>query len=157
MPVETLPESSPLARTPRLQGSAMLPFYISKLFGTQFKTHGFAIAGEEGIRLVFRDEDDDTDESGDESRSVLVTWENFHGLEARKGFIKDSATIHVASTEGLHDLPGLSERQVALEVQKRDRQQLETFQREVEDFRTGCRSNDVDEVLDDVRDFLDRI
>ena len=46
---------------------------------------------------------------------------------------------------------------IELDVEKRHRDKLQQFETRVQDYQTGARSDDVDDVLDDVRDFLDRI
>ena len=134
----------------------MLPFQITRLWGLKNKTYGFALVDERGIRLVFRDAADIQAEPEEDAESLQIDWDNFVGMEPKRGFLSDSLTIEVRVVPG--DSPDASDdNMIQLELQKRDRDRLDRFERDVDDYRTGRKKDDVDEVLDDVRDLLDRM
>ncbi len=134
----------------------MLPFYISRLWGLQSKTHGFALVNEQGIRLVFRDAADIVATPDEEAESLYIDWNNFVGMQAKRGFWKDSLTLEVdAIPSGSPD--GGDDNLIELELQKRDRDRLDRFEHNVEEYRSGRKKDNVDDVLDDVRNLLDRM
>ena len=134
----------------------MLPFHISGMLGLKSKTHGVALVDEEGIRLVFRDAADIEKEPDDEAESLHITWDNLVNWDAKRGLISDQINFEVRVPLG--DEPdGKNDNSIELELQKRDRDKLDRFEKLVKEYRSGQRKDDVDEVLDDVRDLLDRM
>ncbi len=55
----------------------MLPFYISKLFGTLFESHGYAIVKKSGIKLAFGSGKEEIRLLDADVKEVLIDWENF--------------------------------------------------------------------------------
>ena len=134
----------------------MLPFQITGMLGFQSKTHGFVLVNEEGIRLVFREADDIKKAWDDEAEFLLIKWDNLAGIKVVRGLISDELKISVKVMIG--DEPdGKNDNVIELELQKRDRDKLDRFEKHVKDYQSGKRKDDVDDVLDDVRDMLDRM
>lgn len=134
----------------------MLPFQITRMLGLKSKTHGYALVNEHGIRLVFREADDIKKAWDDEAEFLQVDWDNFAGMDVVRGIISDELKIKVLVMIG--DEPdGKNDNIIHLELQKRDREALDRFEKQVKDYRSGKRKDDVDDVLDDVRDMLDRM
>ena len=134
----------------------MLPFHITRMFGFKSKTHGYALVNEEGIRLVFRDAADIKKEADEDAESRLITWDNLASWEAKRGLISDELRIQVHVMFG-DDPDGKNDNVIELELQKRDRDKLDRFEKHVKEYQSGERKDDVDDVLDDVRDLLDRM
>ena len=134
----------------------MLPFHISKMLGFKSKTHGFALVSEEGIRLVFREADDIKKAPDEDADSMLIKWDNLDAWEAERGLISDEFRIKVHVMIG-DDPDGKNDNVIQLELSKRDREKLERFEKHVKEYQAGQRNDDVDDVLDDVRDLLDRM
>ena len=134
----------------------MLPFQITRMFGLKSKTHGFALVSEAGIQLVFRDAADIKQQPDEEADCLVIQWDNLARIEAKRGLLSDELVIEVHVMVG-QDPDGRGDKIIHLEVQKRDREKLDRFEKNVKDYQTGQRQDDVDEVLDDVRDFLDQI
>ena len=63
-------------------------------------------------------------------------------------------TLRVKSTDPLQALSEFADAEMTLETRRQDRDALDKFEREVADYRAGRRSEDVDDMLDDIRDFL---
>ena len=133
-----------------------LPFHISKLFGLKRKTHGFALVNETGIRLVFRDADEIAQAPDEDAESQMITWDNLASMEITRGLVSDEVKLSVHVMFG-EDPDGKNDSMIELELQKRDRPALDQFEKRVKEYRSGQRKDDVDEVLDDVRDLLDRM
>lgn len=137
----------------------MLPFKVSKLFGTVAKVHGMAIANAEGLRLVFHERSKKPVGLFEaQVESVMITWSNLADLTVDLGLLADEVIIKVRSLEGLgDDLPGLEENEVRLETLRRERDKLEVFQSQVVEYRSGKTDEDVDEFLNDLDEFIDRM
>lgn len=134
----------------------MLPFYISTLLGLKSKTHGFALATQAGIRLVFREASEIEEAPDQDAESLMIEWANLASWQAQHGLIADAFKIKVHSVVG--DEPdGKNDNVIELEIQKRDRAKLDRFAKLVEEYVSGSRKDDTDDVLDDVRDLLDRM
>ena len=133
----------------------MLQFHISRLFGTRFKTHGVAIANEDGLRLVFREGDAPPKLFDKEIRAVLVGWDNFAGLEVKRGFFGTKLILSVQSAARLEGVPGLAENSLELEIHRSRVEDIEPFQRRVKEYQSGKVDEDIDDFVDDVRDLLD--
>ena len=135
----------------------MLPFKVSKLFGTIAKVHGMAIANDEGLRLVFHEQPKKPVGVFEAKlESVLIAWDNLANFHVDLGLLADEVVITVQSLEGLDsDLPGLEDKDVRLETYKRERDKLEAFQKDVAAYRSGKADEDVDEFLDELDRFID--
>lgn len=134
----------------------MLQFRVTHLFGTITKIDGMALASEDGIRLAFH-QPDGTERANRlefDVQEVLIDWSNLDSLTVDTGLLADQVIIRVKSTEPLRDLPDLSDNDVTLETRRTDRDVLKEFEKAVADYRSGRRKDDVDDLLDDVRDFL---
>ena len=77
-------------------------------------------------------------------------------MEIERGYLQDGLTLYLHRAVG-NEPDGANDQQIKLELARRDRPQLERFERHVQGYQSGRRRDDVDDVLDDVRDFLDRI
>ncbi len=133
----------------------MLPFRLSQLFGIVIKIQGMAIANETGIELAFQEAEDQPRNVLDaQVKSVSIPWDNLQELQCRKGLLSDQVVLRVKSVEGLVKLPGVKDRALTLEVNKDDRDALKAFAEAVAEYRAGQRHDNVDALLDDVRDFL---
>ena len=158
-------KSSVSATTAQSQsGAAMLQFHLNKFFGLKFRTHGMAIPGEDGLRLVFRHGDAPAKLFDEEIQSVLVDWDNFSGMEVEKGFLSGTKVIlKVKSADWLHELPGASEHsdsgvtttEVELRIHKTNLDDIPAFETKVAEYRSGVIDEDIDEFIDEVRDMLD--
>lgn len=134
----------------------MLPFHISGMLGLSSKTHGMALVSEKGIQLVFRDAADIESKPDEEAESLLIAWRNIVSWRASRGIMSDQLTIQVQHPIG--DEPdGKNDNVIELELQKKDREELDRFDRLAKEYQSGKRKDDVDDVLDDVRDLLDRM
>lgn len=131
----------------------MLPFQITRMMGLKSKTHGFALVNERGIQLVFRDAVDIENSPDDEADSIMIEWDNLVRWEAKRGFLSDQLVIEVHVMVG-DEIDGRNDNVLELELQKRDRDRLDRFEKHVKDYQSGARRDDVDDVLDDVRDML---
>lgn len=132
----------------------MLPFHISRLF--QSKTHGFALVNEEGIKLVFREAEQISAEPDAEADSLMIPWSNLARWEAKRGLITDQFIMEVHRPVG--DEPdGKNDKVLELDLHKRERERLDEFEKQVKAYQSGELRDDVDDVLDDVRDLLDNM
>lgn len=132
----------------------MLQFHLNNFFGTKFKTHGVAIPKEEGIQLVFHEGDEPTRIFEKEIHSILIEWGNFAGITTKKGMFSSSVILSVVSPAALGDFAGLKESDVKLKVHRSNVEDIPSFMRAVEQYRSGKNDEDVDDFVDDVRDFL---
>lgn len=133
-----------------------LPFHISGMLGFTSKTHGYALVSEKGIQLVFRTAEDIQNAPEEEAESQMITWDNLANFELKQGIMGDTLKLGVHVMFG-DDPDGKNDNVIQLELAKRDRELSERFEKIVKDYRTGERKDDVDDVLDDVRDMLDRM
>ena len=134
----------------------MLPFHITQMLGFQSKTHGIALVNEKGIKLVFRDAREIAAKPDADADAIMIEWDNVAGLEFKRGIMADG--LHIKVFAMLGDEPdGKNDNVIQLEVPKRNREQLDRFEKLVKEYQTGKRKDDVDDVLDDVRDLLDRM
>ena len=92
----------------------------------------------------------------EEADFMIIKWDNLAQLKAKRGLLSDELTIEVHVMVG-DDPDGSGDKLIQLELQKRDRDKLDQFEKHVKEYQSGQRKDDVDDVLDDVRDFLDGI
>ena len=142
----------------------MLQFHLNKFFGMKFRTHGMAIPSEEGLKIVFRHGAAPAKLFAKDIQSVLVTWDNFAGMEVVKSFLSGTKVVlQVKSAAWLKELPGAASHRDAdsatteleLRVHKSNLEDLPAFESEVAAYRSGKVDEDVDDFIDDVRDMLD--
>ncbi len=134
----------------------MLPFHVSGMFGLKSKTHGIALVNEQGIKLVFRDAAELKEDPDEDAESMVIAWDNLASWKADRGLIADGIKFHVRVMIG--DEPdGKNDNVIELEVSRLNREKLDRFEKLVKDYQSGHRKDDVDDVLDDVRDMLDRM
>lgn len=133
-----------------------LPFHISGMFGLKSKTHGFALVSEKGIQLVFRDAEDISSTPDEQAESRMITWDNLASFKVIRGLVSDELKLGVHVMFG-DDPDGKNDNIIELELPKRDREKLDRFEKLVKEYENGQRKDDVDDVLDDVRDMLDRM
>lgn len=133
-----------------------LPFHISGMLGFTSKTHGYALVSEQGIQLVFRGAEEIEKAPDEDADSRMITWDNLAKFEAKRGIMADGLKLGVYVMFG-DDPDGKNDNVIQLELAKRDRELLDQFERVVKEYRNGTRKDDVDDVLDDVRDLLDRM
>jgi hypothetical protein len=132
----------------------MLPFHISRMLGLKSKTYGFALVSEAGIRLVFRDAAEIKKTPDEDADSLMIEWDNVASWEAKRGILSDEFNITVHEMVG-DDPDGQPDNVIQLELQKRHREKLDRFEKLVKEYQSGQRKDDVDDVLDDVRDLLE--
>ncbi len=134
----------------------MLQFRVSQLFGIVTKIHGMALASEEGIRLAFHQPEDAKNKRllDVEVRDVVIAWDNLASIKFDKGLLSDSVIIQVKSQEPLSALPGITKNEVTLETRRHDREAFKKFEHSVAEYQAGRRQDNVDEMLDDIQDFL---
>ncbi len=134
----------------------MLPFQITRMFGLKSKTHGFALVNGQGIKLVFKDAVDISKTPDDDASSIMIEWNNLAKWEAKRGYLSDQFIIEVHAMVG-DELDGRNDCVLELELQKRDRDSLDRFEKHIKEYQSGERKDDVDDVLDDVQDMLDNM
>ena len=132
----------------------MLPFHVDRLFGTNLDAAGVAIPKEKGLTLAFHQGDVPKVLLDAKTETVTIDWNNLVDLKINKGILGNQLVIEVDSTEAIRDIPGASETIVRLDLHKRDREEIDGFLKEVQDFRAGKKADDVEAMIDDIRDFL---
>lgn len=132
----------------------MLQFHLTNFFGTKFKTHGIAIPKEEGLQLVFRDGQAPAKLFDEDIQSILIDWKNFQGMQIKKGLFGTVVNVTVISANALGDFPAIEQDTITLKIHRSNVQDFEPFERAVNEYRTGRIDEDVDDFVDDVRDFL---
>ena len=136
--------------------TTMLHFHISSFFGAGFKSHGVAIPREDGITLVFRDNEEEVAILDTQTSKVTIGWKQLAALECTRGFFAHEVCLEVTSLGALQEIPGLKENKITLEIQKRDATDLDQFEEDVRAYRSGQKTDPVDDDLDEIRDFLNR-
>ncbi len=133
----------------------MLQFRLSRLFGIVIEIQGMAIVNQEGIRLAFQDADNQNQHFLDaDVQAVLISWDNLADFACDYGMLSDEVRLRVRSIDELQQLPGIQDHELSLEIRKSDRDKLKDFEKAVVEYRSGLRQDNVDEMLDDIRDFL---
>ena len=135
----------------------MLQFHVTRLFGLKFKTHGVAIPQQDGIRLVFREGEAKGPRLFDkEIQSILIQWDNLTDVSVERGFFGTRLKLSIKAPDKITELPGWDDSHVELRIHRSHVDDIEPFERSVAAYRSGRVDEDVDEFIDDVRDFLDR-
>lgn len=134
----------------------MLPFQITRMFGLQSKTHGYALVSERGIQLVFRSAASINAQPDEVADSIMIEWSNLKHWKATRGYLADQLVLEVHVMIG-EEPDGKNDNRLELDLQKRDREQLDRFEKHIQEYQSGKRKDDVEDVLDDVRNMLDNM
>lgn len=130
----------------------MLPFHVTNFFGTNVQLTGVAIPKQDGLHICVHKGDVPTSLFDAKTKTWVIPWANIKELNVKESMFGDSLTIRVNST--IDGLPGAKSDLAKLVVHKRDRQRHDSFRREVEECRSGKPDQNVEGMIDDVRDFL---
>ena len=130
----------------------MLPFHVSNFFGNDVKLTGVAIPKPDGLHLCIHEGDVPVDLFDAKTKSIVIEWTNLQEISVKESMLGDSLSIHVHST--IKGLTGAKNHRAKLDLHKRDRDRYDEFRQEVEHFRSGKPQEDVDGMIDDIRDFL---
>jgi hypothetical protein len=133
----------------------MVPFHTTRLFGWSVTADGIAMVNGQGVQLAFQRPDENQELRDANIRTLEIPWESLQSLECDYGVLSDSIRLSVRSSSALQGLPGADEQHVELTVHKQHRDQLKDFERRLREYQSGNRRDDTDELLDDVRDFLE--
>ena len=133
----------------------MLPFYVDKFFSADIE--GTALPQAEGLKLVFHAPQEDQNIFEAEIEEVLVTWDNLANVEIKRGIFSSAVTLTLKSAAAFPRMLQTKDLLLALTIRKRDKEKLDRFENELTGFRSGELTNDTDEFIDDMRDFLDRM
>ena len=133
----------------------MLQFHVNRLFGLKFKTHGVAVPQPEGLQLVFREGVAERPKIMDqEIKSVMLRWGNIAELKVAKGFLSTELHVRLVDPSRVEELPGLEDATMELQIHRSNLDQIEPFERKVQQMRAGAADADVDAFVDEMRDFL---
>ena len=133
----------------------MLPFHVDKFFSADIE--GTALPQAKGLKLVFHAPEEDQNLFEAEIEEVLVVWENLANVEIKRGIFGAVITLQVKSASPFPRMLQPKDLRLALNIRKRDKEKLDRFEKELAGFRSGELSDDTDEFIDDMRDFLDRM
>ena len=132
----------------------MIQFRVSRLFGLRVDADGMLIPGEQGLQLVFHRPDGDQGLLDANIQTVTIPWGDLESWEVDYGLLGDRVSLRVTSVECLRDLPGVDDCQVDLVIHKQQREALKDFEQRAREYEIGNRVDNVDEMIDEIRDFL---
>jgi len=132
----------------------MLHFHVSHFFGVGFKSHGVVIPSQDGLTLVFRENEQDVALLNTETSKIRIGWDNLAKVDCSRGFFEHEVNLEVIALAAMDEIPGLKKNTICLEIRKQDSEALDRFEVEIEEFRSGRRKDSSDDDLDDIRDFL---
>ncbi|MCA9166668.1 MAG: hypothetical protein KDB23_03330 [Planctomycetales bacterium] len=132
----------------------MVPFRISRLFGLRVTVDGMLLVNAQGLKLVFKEPKRDDTLRDQQIEQVELTWADLKQVVCDFGMLNDEVVLEVNPTANVVRLPGVSENRVSLSVRKQHREELKELEKRIDEYRRGTRRDDVDDLLDDVRDFL---
>ena len=132
----------------------MVPFRISRLFGLRVTVDGMLLVNAQGLKLVFKEPKRDDTLREQQIEQVELTWADLKQVVCDFGMLNDEVVLEVNPTANVVRLPGVSENRVSLSVRKQHREELKELEKRIDEYRRGTRRDDVDDLLDDVRDFL---
>ena len=132
----------------------MVPFRISRLFGLRVTVDGMLLVNAQGLKLVFKEPKRDDTLRDQQIEQVELTWADLKQVVCDFGMLNDEVVLEVNPTANVVRLPGVSEDRVSLSVRKQHREELKELEKRIDEYRRGTRRDDVDDLLDDVRDFL---
>lgn len=130
----------------------MLPFHVTSFFGNEVQLTGVAIPKQDGLHVCIHEGDVPTSLFDARTKSIVIEWSNLKEITVKESMFGDSLSIRVHSK--IKGLPGAKNDVAKLDLHKRDRKRYGNFRQEVEDCRSGKPEEDVDEMIDDIRDFL---
>lgn len=133
----------------------MLQFHSNRMLGMAFAYHGMAIPHSQGLKLVFREADASPETATEECEKFELNWNQVKSIGIERGLWGGRVILNIVEGEALSTLPFYRDNKVILEVYSKHIDQLEPFQERAERFRQGNIQDDVDDVIDDVRSFLD--
>jgi hypothetical protein len=135
----------------------MLQFHSNRLFGLAFDYHGIAIPDKVGLKLVFRKADAPVDILAEDCLSVVVAWSNIASIKIQKGlFGGGDVVVAVRNGVGLEQVPFFDKDLLTLAVYQSNVDEIGPFEQEVNRLRRGAHDDDVDQVIDEVRDLLEK-
>lgn len=132
----------------------MVPFRISRLFGLRVTVDGMLLVNAQGLKLVFKEPKRDDTLREQQIEQVELTWADLKQVVCDFGMLNDEVVLEVNPSANVVRLPGVSEDRVSLSVRKQHREELKELEKRIDEYRRGTRRDDVDDLLDDVRDFL---
>ncbi|MCA9148820.1 MAG: hypothetical protein KDA92_05960 [Planctomycetales bacterium] len=132
----------------------MVPFRISRLFGLRVTVDGMLLVNAQGLKLVFKEPKRDDTLRDQQIEQVELTWADLKQVVCDFGMLNDEVVLEVNPSANVVRLPGVSEDRVSLSVRKQHREELKELEKRIDEYRRGTRRDDVDDLLDDVRDFL---
>ncbi|MFC1757621.1 hypothetical protein ACFL2H_02495 [Planctomycetota bacterium] len=130
----------------------MLPFHVTSFFGNDVKLTGVAIPKPDGLHICIHEGDVPSDLFDAKTKSIVIEWSNLDEITVKESMFGDSLLIRVHST--IKGLTGAKNNRAKLDLHKRDRERYDEFRQEVDDCRSGKPEDDVDGMIDDIRDFL---
>lgn len=131
----------------------MLPFHIDSFFGLSIDATGMLIPTPEGMKLAFHQGKAPQNLLDAKTDTVEIPWKNIKDVQIKRSMFGDSVRLHVVSAHELKDLPIDKDGELVVDIQKKDREFLDAFDKKVDACRAGKAEN-VDEMIDDIRDFL---
>jgi hypothetical protein len=132
----------------------MVQFRISDLFGLRVDADGMLIPGERGLQLVFHHPVGHQSLLDAKVQLIEIPWGDVEAWKVDYGLLGDRVALTVRSAECLRTLPGSKNRSVELIVRKQERDSLKEFEQRAKDYQAGQRADKVDEMIDEIRDFL---
>jgi len=132
----------------------MLQFRVSRLFGYHVEADGMLIAGQDGLKLVFQRPEEGRGLLDADVQTVDISWDDVESWEVDYGLLSDRVSVTVVSADRLRTLPGAGDRHVELVVHKQHRAALQEFEQRAKEYQSGQRADNVDEMIDEIRDFL---
>ena len=130
----------------------MLPFHVTNLFGNEVQLTGVAIPKHDGLHVCVHEGEVPTDLFDAKTKSIVIEWSNVQEITVKESMFGDSLTIRLRARNMA--LPGTKNDHAKLDLHKRDRERYDEFRQQVEQFRAGIPDENVEEMIDDIRDFL---
>lgn len=132
----------------------MVQFKVSRLLGLRVQVDGVAVVNEQGMQLTFNEPDQAERLWDADCETVMIPWEGLLHWKCDYGLLGDQLRLQVASPELFGSLPGVQNNEVELDVRKVHRDALKAFEKRAREYQSGQRTDNADEMLDDIRDFL---
>jgi hypothetical protein len=135
----------------------MMQFHSNRMWGLAFEYHGMAIPEAAGLRLVYRQADKPVDILAEDCQVCVVPWQQIRSARLDRGMFGGTIVITVGHASLGPDLPFYRGEALLLEVHKSNLAEVEPFLQRMDKLRQGGRGEDgdVDQVIDDVRNFLE--
>ncbi|MEM7395357.1 MAG: hypothetical protein AAF492_23745 [Verrucomicrobiota bacterium] len=135
----------------------MLDFYIGSFWGAMTKVHGTALADKDGVRIVFVKTKDKMNVMDSDFQEITIPWQQIQKFEPDYGFSGHTLSIFTKPPLKHKLLNKDGNAEIKLNVQKKDRDRLEKFVEACYARGGGSSSNDTDDFIDDMQDFLNSI